>query len=130
RNGIPQNWNAGLHYSNKNNNDKLSFNSGYKFSKVNTDIGVTTHSENFLPDTIWTNLSQNNGFTSTNKHAFNVTMESNLDSMNSLKWVTKVNNNNSINSSHYYSEAVNDGKFINNSYRNTDNNIDKNNITS
>src|SRR6187200_642871 len=34
RNGIPQNWNAGFHYSDKFNNAKNSFNSGYKYSKV------------------------------------------------------------------------------------------------
>jgi hypothetical protein len=129
RNGIPQNWNAGLHYNNKFNNDKLSFNSGYKFSKVNADIGITTYAENFSPDTSWSTQSVNDGFTSTNKHAFNIILESNIDSMNSLKWVTRVNNNNSNSSSHFYSEAVSEGKFINNSYRNTTNNIDKNNIT-
>ena len=34
RNGIPRNWNAGVHFSDKFNDNKNSFNSGYKFSKV------------------------------------------------------------------------------------------------
>jgi hypothetical protein len=40
RNGIPQNWNGGLHFNNKFNDNKQSFNAGYKFSKVNAP-GIT-----------------------------------------------------------------------------------------
>jgi hypothetical protein len=131
RNGIPQNWNAGLHYSNKFNKDKLSFNSGYKFSKVNANGETKTFSETFLPDTSWNTNSTNNYFSSVHKHAFNLTLDANLDSNNSLKWTTKVNNNNTKTASNYYSEALNKAaQFINNSTRNSNNNADKNNITS
>ncbi len=42
RKGIPRNWNGGLHYSNKFNNNKQSVNGGYKFTKVNAP-GVTSY---------------------------------------------------------------------------------------
>lgn len=131
RNGIPQNWNGGLHYSNKFDKDKLSLNSGYKFSKVNASGLTTSFSNTFLPDTSWTTNSRNNTFSSINKHAFNVTTDLMIDSSNSLRWATKFNNNNGISTSQYYSESLNDqSQFINNSTRNSRTNTDKNNVSS
>ncbi len=131
RNGIPTNWNAGLHYSNKFNNDKLSLNSGYKFSKVNAPGLKRVFSQNFLQDSSWNSNSRDNTFASTNKNAFNLTVESNLDSSNSIKWTSKFNSNSSNSSSDYYSEAKDDlSRFINNSTRKSNNHSDKDNITS
>lgn len=131
RNGIPQNWNDGLHYSNKFNKDKLSFNSGYKFSKVNAPGRKTTFSKNFLQDSSWNSNTRDNTFSSTNKYAFNLTIDANIDSSNSIKWTTRFNNNNSRSSSNYYSESLDDlSRFINNSTRNSNNRSEKDNITS
>lgn len=131
RNGIPQNWNGGLHYSNKFNNDKLSFNSSYKFSKVNAPGTTNIFSKIFLPDTSYFTNSSNNTFSSVDKHAFSMIVESTIDSMNSIKWTSKFNNNTSTNSSNYYSESLdNMGRYINSSTRNSNNNSDKNNIAS
>src|SRR5438477_3714505 len=131
RNGIPTNWNAGLHYSNKFNKEKLSLNSGYKFSKVNAPGVTTIFSNTFLPDTSWITNSRSNNFSSINKHAFNLTLEENMDSANSLKWVTKINNNSTQSRTDYSSETLNkSGQFINNSMRNSNNNSDKDNISS
>jgi hypothetical protein len=130
-NGIPQNWNGGLHYSNKFDHDRQSLNSSYKFSKINAEGTNTTFSKTFLPDTSWATNSNNNNFSSTNKHAFNVIVESTLDSMNSLKWTTKYNNNTGRTSSNYYSETLDDSsRFINNSTRNSSNNNNNNNVAS
>lgn len=129
--GIPQNWNGGLHYSNKFDNNRQSLNTAYKFSKINSDGVNTTFSKTFLPDTSWSSNSNNNSFSSSTKHAFNVTVESTLDSMNSLKWTAKYNTNTGRNSSRYYSETLDDSsRFINNSTRNSSNNNDNNNIAS
>ncbi len=131
RNGIPQNWNGGLHYNNKFNNDKRSLNTGYRFSKVNAPALNRTFSKTFLPDTSWTTDTRSNNFSSVKKHAFNLTYDATLDSMNSIKWVTKANNSNSISSGDFFSESLtNEGDPINNSTRNFKNKSDKNNITS
>jgi len=131
RNGIPRNWNAGFHYSNKFNKEKNSFNSGYKYSKVISPGETRTYSQTFLPDTSWSNNSISKNYTSTNKHAFNMTVDFNLDSNNSIKWTTKANNNNSIAKVDYYSETLNDqGGFINNNTRRSTTSTDKNNVTS
>src|SRR5688572_3815958 len=131
RNGIPKNWSGGLHFSDKFNKDKLSFNSGYKFSKVNSPGVTSTFSNTFLPDTSWLTNTRNENFPSNIKHAFNLTFETNIDSNNSIKWSSKVNNNSTRATSNYYSETLNEaGQFINNSTRNSDNNTEKNSVTS
>ncbi len=120
--GIPQSWNAGLHYNNKFNNNKQSINAGYKFSKVNAPGITTTFSKAFFPDTSWLTNSVSNNFSSSNKHAFNFTMECAIDSNNTLKWTTKANKNNTLTRSNYFTESFTDnGDSINNSSRNSNN---------
>ena len=132
RNGIPQNWNAGFHYSNKFNNAKNSFNSGYKYSKVIAPGLTKTFSQTFLPNTApWSNNSVSDNRTSTSKHAVNMTVELNLDSNNSLKWTSRFNNNSSLADVNYSSEMLDEqGDFLNNSTRKSKTNTDRNNVTS
>jgi outer membrane beta-barrel protein len=131
RNGIPTNWNAGLHYSNKFDKDKLSLNSGYKFSKINATGLTTVFSNTFLPDTNWIMSSASHNFSSVNKHAFNVTLEDNLDSANSLKWVSSFNHNSTESRVDYSAQTLStSGQPINKTARATTNNSDKDNITS
>ena len=122
RNGIPTNWNAGLHYSNKYNNNKQSINGGYKFTKINAPGKTATFSETFLPDTSWTSTSVSDNYNSNSKHALNFTFESNIDSMNSLKWTTRANKNDVLSRNNSLSTAFADnGDSINNSRRKSNN---------
>jgi len=132
RNGIPQNWNAGVHFSDKFNKEKNSFNSGYKYSKVIAPGLTKTFSQTFLPNTDpWSSNSTSDNRTSTNKHAVNMTMEFKIDSNNTVKWTSRFNNNNAISSVNYSSETLDEqGKFINNSTRKSETNTDKNNVVS
>ncbi|MGC4039073.1 MAG: outer membrane beta-barrel family protein [Chitinophagaceae bacterium] len=130
--GIPINWNGGLHYSDKfGKDDKQSFNSGYKFSKINSPAQSNTFSKIFLPDTSWNTNSTSSSFNSTIKHQLNLTMDFNLDSFNSLKWTNKINNKLVNKVSNYYTESLNnDSAFINNSARNTSSEAKNNAIAS
>src|SRR6187401_3764614 len=130
RNGIPQNWNTGFHYSDKFNNAKNSFNSGYKYSKVIAPGITKTFSQTFLPNTTpWSSNSTSDNRTSTNKHAINMTMEFNLDSNNSVKWSSRFNNNSSLAKVDYSTETLDDqGDFINNATRKSETNTDRNNV--
>lgn len=131
RRGIPQNWNGGLHYNNKFNNNKQTLNAGYKFSKVNAPGVTTTFSKTFLPDTSWSNNSISNNYSSTKKHAFNLTLETTIDSNNTLKWTTRANENNTVTRSRYYTEALSESlDSINNSTRNSNNKAVNDAITS
>jgi len=132
RNGIPQNWSGGLHYSNKfGKDDKQSFNSGYKFSKVNAPMENSMFSRTFLPDSSWFSNSVNNTFNSSVKHAFNLTMDFNLDSANSIKWTTRANKRDTRNTTDFYSEALSESlDTINNSTRESNNKTANNSFTS
>jgi len=122
RNGIPTNWNAGLHYSNKYNNNKQSINGGYKFTKINAPGKIATFSETFLPDTSWHTASVSDNYSSNRKHALNFTFESNIDSMNSLKWVTRANKNDMLTRNTFLTTSFADnGDSINNSRRKSNN---------
>ena len=132
RNGIPQNWNGGLHYSDKFGKDqKQSFNSSYRFSKVNAPALNSSFSRVFLPDSSWNTNSTSNNFNSNFKHALNLTLDFNLDSANSLKWITRANKKNTKTTTDYYTETIADnGNNINNSNRTSNNNGENNAITS
>jgi len=131
RNGIPTNWNGGLHYSDKFNNNKQSINGGYKFSKVNSPGVTTTFSKTFLPDTSWSTNTISDNYSSIIKHGFNFTMETTIDSMNTLKWTTRANENKTLTRSKYYSEALADnGDSINNSRRKNNNDAINDAVTS
>ncbi|MBI5372324.1 MAG: outer membrane beta-barrel protein [Sphingobacteriales bacterium] len=121
RNGIPRNTNGGLHYSDKFGKDlKQSFNSGYKFSKINSDATSSVFSRTFLPDSSWLSRSNSNNYNSNSKHALNLTLDFTLDSANSLKWSARANKKNTATSSFSYSEMLTEAlDSINNSRRNS-----------
>jgi hypothetical protein len=131
RNGIPRNWNGGLHFNNKFNNNKQSVNAGYKFSKVIAPGITSVFSETFMPDTSWSNTSVRNKYTSTIKHAFNLTMEFTLDSFNSMKWTSRFNNNNGRLSEDFISEALDEeGQRVTTNDRYSNNRSENNSVTS
>ncbi len=130
RGGIPTNWNGGLHYSNKFNNNKQSINSGYKFSKVNSPSGQTTYTKNFIGDSSYITNSVSNGFSSKFRQSFNAVFETTIDSMNSLKLTLKGTSNNTKNSTDYSSESLtNNNEFINKSNRHTNSTQDTRGLT-
>ncbi|MCX6314443.1 MAG: outer membrane beta-barrel protein [Sphingobacteriales bacterium] len=122
---IPTNWNGGLHYSNKFNNDKQSLNTGYKFTKLNSPSGQTTFTKNFIGDSSYSTNTASNGYSSKFKQTFNGSFETMLDSANTLKFTVKGNSNSSTNNNNYHSESFTDAlAFINKSDRKTSGKVD------
>ncbi|SDC45192.1 TonB-dependent receptor [Niabella drilacis] len=83
--GIPTNWNAGFHYSNKFREDKLGLNTGYKFVKINAPSYTRSNSILFAPDSTWRNNSVSNSFSSNTRHRMNLMVEDKIDSMNTVR---------------------------------------------
>lgn len=131
-NGIPTNWNGGLHFSNKYNKDRNSFNSAYKFSKVNAPGFTEDFSTYYFPDSNWNSHSRSDKFSSTVKQAFNMTVDLFVDSLNSLKWTTKANGKTTDSRGHNTMETMNETKtrFINTSDRTSTNHTENKGITS
>lgn len=125
RGGIPQNWNGGLHYSNKFNNGKQSLNSGYKISKVNSPSGERSYTTNFVGDSSFTSNKITEGFSTKLKQSLNITSETNIDSANSLKFTARGNLNNTKSNSTYDLVSHDDkSALLNTSNRKTKSDID------
>ncbi|WP_460551444.1 outer membrane beta-barrel protein [Ferruginibacter profundus] len=119
-NGIPKNWNGGIHYSNKYMGDSLNINGSYRYAKVYTPGGTQTFSKTYLPDTSWLNNSRSTSFNNSQKHTMNFTLERKLDSNNTIKFVNRGGISHTESSSNYYEESLtNQNDFINNSTRKT-----------
>jgi hypothetical protein len=83
--GLPTVKTGGLHYNNKWNDDRITFNGNYKFMQLAVNDSSTTNSENILPDTLYyTNQSQrsNNMIL---RHSADASYEIKFDSSSSLK---------------------------------------------
>ncbi len=126
RGGIPQNWNGGLHYSNKFNDGKQSLNSGYKISKVNSPGGQRNYSTTFFPgDSSNSSTSITENFSSKLKQSLNLTFETNIDSNNSLKFTARANlNNTKSNGTYSLVSTDDDSKLVNTSNRRTKSKVD------
>lgn len=107
--GLPKGWSAGLHYSNKWNEDKIHFNGGYQFNKLNTEAQGNTLSQYILPDS--TNLYVNdkgNSFRSRDRHRLNGLYEIKIDSLSSLKITVQGSKGTNFSKSNFHQESLND----------------------
>ncbi len=131
RGGIPQNWNGGLHYSNKFNNSKQSVNAGYKITKVNSPNTQQNFTTNFTGDSSFNSNSVTEGFSTKLKQSLNLTFEANIDSNNSIKFTARGNLNNTKTNSNYTQESISDKNSpINNIIRNTNSDVDNSSLNS
>jgi len=83
--GYPKSWNAGLHFSNKWNDDKLHLNLNYQFNKLSTDAAGTTTSQYILPDTLYYVNERGRNFNVKQRNRIDGIYELQLDSLSTLK---------------------------------------------
>ncbi|MFV0605843.1 MAG: outer membrane beta-barrel protein [Niabella sp.] len=125
--GLPTNYNAGFHYSNKFNEDKHSINAGYKYVQIDAPGRTQQFSKNFADSTsAWNMTSITNFRNNTQKHNINLIYELKPDSVNSIKITTRGDMNFGKTHSAYTAENTDDntGEFINTNTRNSDGNSD------
>ena len=121
--GIPTNWNLGLHYNNKYNEDKQSLNAGYKFVKINSPATTRTYERNFINDSAWSTNSIQNNFSTVMRHSLNTTLETKIDSMNTVRIMARGNLNESKSHYNFDAESLNpDSLLINKNHRHGTNN--------
>lgn len=131
RGGIPKNWNGGLHYSNKFNNNNQSLNSGYKITKVNSPSGERNYTTIYTGDSSYNSNSVTDGFSTKIKQSLNLTLETKIDSANTLKFTAKGNLNNTKTNSNYSQNSISDKKLpINNITRRTSSDVDNSSFNS
>jgi hypothetical protein len=123
--GLPTAWNIGALYSNKWDNDKISFNTGYQYRKINTEARGLTQSKYILPDTLYYINDNGNSYSSSFRNSLNGTYEYQLDSSSSLKVTASGYTGKSVTLNDSYAESLDaDGKFVNTSTRHTSANAD------
>ena len=115
RGGIPQNWNGGLHYSNKFNKDRESLNSGYKVSRITSPSGERDYTTSFFGDSSTSAIKITNGYSNKLKQSLNLTYEVNIDSSNAIKYMGKGNLNNTSTNSDYSLQTQNAKSLLINS---------------
>ena len=118
--GFPKSWNAGLHYSNKWNDDKLHFNLNYQFNKLSTDASGSTQSQYILPDTLYYVNETGHSLNIRQRNRADGIYEIQLDSLSSLKITAGGNIGNTQSLNQYYTESLGqDSVAVNNSRRQT-----------
>lgn len=129
--GIPTNWNAGVHYSNKFNGDMHGLNLGYKMIKINAPSFSRTNARYFYPDSAYNINSINHGYSTSMKQNINLTYEFKIDSMNTLKLVTRGNWNGTQSTFDNQNETLTEDNtgFINKQTRNGANDITSQNAS-
>ena len=112
--GTPTNWNLGLQYNDKFNEDKQGVNLGYRLVKINTPANQQTYSSNYTPDSSWKTNSFRNNYSTVLKQAINATLENKFDSSNTVKLTVRANKNHTQTDFSSYSESLTmEDRFIN-----------------
>ncbi|HTJ13804.1 MAG TPA: outer membrane beta-barrel protein [Dinghuibacter sp.] len=84
--GVPVAWNAGAHYSNKYNDDKITIGGDYIFNQVSVGVNNNTISRLTLPDSTINNTVDNNYKKITDiQHSLNLRYDVQLDSLDEVK---------------------------------------------
>jgi len=83
--GIPKSWSAGTQYNNKWFDNKLKFNSGYRYSDNISEAISNNRTQFILPDTQYVNQQNNTQSSGTQAHNINTSTEYEIDSSSSIR---------------------------------------------
>ncbi|HUQ65448.1 MAG TPA: outer membrane beta-barrel protein, partial [Flavitalea sp.] len=127
--GMPKAWTAGLHFSNKWDEQRKKLNLNYRFLKNNQRAGSETISQFILPDTQYFNTTATEAFSSVSNHSGKGIYDLKFDSLSSMKINVTGNNIQSQNASRLMSSALNaDGGNVNDNDRFMNTQTSKNNM--
>ncbi len=127
--GLPISTTAGLHFSNKWDQDKNNTNNTYQFNKLNVTGKTTSIIQNILPDTTFTNTTEQTQANERTRHKITSMYEVQIDSSSSLKVTVKASDTKSASNLNYLGKSISsDNKLINETDRTTTNNDDSKNF--
>ncbi|MEI8074424.1 MAG: outer membrane beta-barrel protein, partial [Bacteroidota bacterium] len=127
--GLPISTTAGVHFSNKWNEDKYNSNNTYQFNKLNVTGKTTSTTQNILPDTSFTNTTEQTQANERTRNKITSMFEVQIDSSNSLKLTLRASDIKSASNLNYLGKSISsDNKLINETDRTTNNNDDNKNI--
>lgn len=118
--GLPKSIKAGLHFSNKWDEDKYNANGNYVFNKMSTVSTGNTYTQNILADSVYYTRNAANTNSDRLRHTLSGTIEIQLDSSSSLKLTAFGSAGASQNSSEGQTESLSqENKPVNSSRRNS-----------
>lgn len=128
--GLPKAWVAGMHFSNKWDEDRKKLNLNYRFNKNNQAANSQTISQYILPDTQFFNTSSKQAFSSITRHNGRGIYDLKFDSLSTMKINVTGNMIESDNASRQQSAALNaDSGRVNNNDRSLNTHNTRNNMT-
>ncbi len=120
--GYPSSVTGGLHFSNKWNKDKQNSNNTFQFNQIDITGLTTNKTQYLLPDTSFTNTTQQNQNASKKRNKLKSIYEWQIDSSSSLKLTATGNIINSNSTINYLGRSISaDNKIINETNRYTKN---------
>ncbi len=127
--GLPISTTAGLHFSNKWNLDKNNTNNTFQYNKLNVTGKTSSITQNILPDTSFTNTTEQTQANERTRNKLTSMYELQIDSSSSLKFTLKASDIKTASNLNYLGKSISsDNKLINESDRTTTNNDDNKNF--
>ncbi|MEO9022033.1 MAG: TonB-dependent receptor [Ginsengibacter sp.] len=118
--GLPESIKAGLHFSNKWNNDKYNMGGNYIFNKLATRSSGNTYTQNTLADSVYYDRESSSNHSDKLRHSLAGTAEIQIDSSSSVKIVANGYTGTSKSADNYQSQVLNEqNKLVNSSVRST-----------
>ena len=118
--GLPESIKAGVHFSNKWNDDKYHTGENYLFNKLAERSAGNTFRQNILLDSAYYNRESANTHSNKMRHSLSGLFEVQLDSSTTLKITANGYAGANEGNSDYTSEALSqENKLVNSSFRNT-----------
>jgi hypothetical protein len=127
--GLPESIKAGLHFSNKWDNDKYNAGGNYLFNKLSVRSAGNTYRQNILQDSVYYDRESADTHSDKMRHSLSGMTEIQLDSSSSIKIMANGNTGTSESYSNYNSEALSEkNQLVNSSVRNTSSKEDNTNF--
>ena len=118
--GLPESMKAGIHFSNKWDNDKYNAGGNYLFNKLDIRSAGNTYTQNILQDSVYYNREAANSHSDKMRNSLSGTTEIQLDSSSSIKITANGYTGTTQMSSDYQSKALDEqNKLVNSSVRST-----------
>lgn len=119
-NGLPQSVKAGLHFSNKWNDDKYNMGGNYLFNKLSVHNEGNTYTQNTIADSVFYQRESSDNHSDKLQHSLAGTAEIQLDSSSSVKITASGYTGTSKSTSQYESQSLSEeNKLVNSSTRKT-----------
>jgi len=123
--GLPESMKAGVHFSNKWNDDKYNAGGNYLFNKLNVHSAGNTYTQNILQDSVYYTRQAANSYSDKLRHSLSGMTEIQLDSSSSIKIMANGYTGTTRESSDFQSKALDENNNpVNSSIRHTSANGD------